>query len=310
MTSTNNDDAGVARTAVIGPGAIGSTIAAALVDAGHRPVIGARTPFERLAVRHGEGVVEAKVTCFGSPSEVGDNGPVDVAFLAVKAHQTEAAAGWLDAFVGPTTTLVILQNGVEHIERLEPFVADGVDLVPAVVALPATRGGPGQVAVTGRSRITIPAGPSGDRVAGLFAESFLNVKLSDDWTTDAWIKLMMNAASGGLCTLARTDNRVFADEQATHLAIDVMNEVAEVGRAYGARLATDLPDRIMTGLAAQASGHMSSIVVDRINGVPTEWDARNGVVCRLAARHGIDVPLNQMLTTLIRIGEPSTPPPT
>lgn len=292
-------------TAVIGPGAIGSTVAAALIDGGHEPLIASRTPFQRLAVRHAEGVVEAKVACVGSPDEVAARGPVDVAFLAVKAHQTDSASGWLDALVGPATALVILQNGVEHIERLERLVTPEADLVPAVVALPATRGGPGQVAVTGRSRITIPAGQPGERVAALFAESFVNVKLSDDWTTDAWIKLMMNAASGGLCTLSRTDNRVFADEQARDLAISVMNEVAEVGRVHGARLASDLPERIMDGLAAQAKAHKSSIVVDRINGVPTEWEARNGVVGRLAARHGINVPLNEMLTTLIRMGEPA-----
>jgi ketopantoate reductase len=45
-------------------------------------------------------------------------------------------------------------------------------------------------------------------------------------------------------------------------------------------------------------------VVDRIEGRATEWDARNAVVERIAKRHGIEVPLNRLMTTLIRLGEP------
>ncbi|MFM9864471.1 MAG: ketopantoate reductase C-terminal domain-containing protein [Micropepsaceae bacterium] len=39
---------------------------------------------------------------------------------------------------------------------------------------------------------------------------------------------------------------------------------------------------------------MGSIVVDRLNGRATEWVARNEVVLRLAAKHGIAVPLNEV----------------
>ena len=50
---------------------------------------------------------------------------------------------------------------------------------------------------------------------------------------------------------------------------------------------------------------MASIVVDRLAGQPTEWDARNASVLRFADAHGIDVPINRLLTTLIRLGEPT-----
>ncbi|MGI9596792.1 MAG: ketopantoate reductase C-terminal domain-containing protein, partial [Acidimicrobiales bacterium] len=61
---------------------------------------------------------------------------------------------------------------------------------------------------------------------------------------------------------------------------------------------------ILDRVASAAGGHLSSIAADRLAGRPTEWDARNGVVGRIATRHGIDVPLNEWLTALIRLGEP------
>lgn len=297
-----------ARTPItlIGPGAIGCAVAGGLIAAGHEPVIAGRTTFDRLRLTTPDDTIDEVVTCI---TDVGNASPSNDVVLAVKAHQTEGAADWLRATVDDDTTLFICQNGVEHVERLQAIVGDGPTLVPVVVALPAIRTEPGVCEVSGRSRLTVPAGPGGDRLAELLAGSFVEVTVTEDWATSAWIKLMLNAASGGICTLARTDNTLFVeDDDAATLAIDVMGEVAAVGRAEGANLAEDLPGRILTGLAKAASGHMSSIVVDRIGGVPTEWDARNAVVGRLGRRHGIPTPLNDMLTTLIRAGEPGGAP--
>ena len=118
---------------------------------------------------------------------------------------------------------------------------------------------------------------------------------------------MVNAATGAVAVLTRSDNRVFTDPEAADLAVGIMREVAAVGRAEGVELAEDLPDRVLEGLRRRALTHMSSIVVDRLRGDPTEWAERNLVVVQLAVRHGIDVPLNQLTTTLLRLGEPGAP---
>ncbi len=287
--------------ALVGPGAIGGAVAGALLAGGHHPILCARTGgFERLRVEHGGGVIDEPVQVVTSPEGLDH---VDVVFLAVKAHQSEAARGWLDALVGPATTVVILQNGVEHRERIEPM-APGADLVPAVINLPAKRPAPDHVIVGGRSLLTFAAGPGAEAAAALFDGTFMKVKVVDDWATPSWIKLMLNAASGGVSTLTRTDNRMLGDPVAERLVLEVMEEVAAVGRAEGAELPEDLPPRIIEGLRAAASGHVASIVADRLAGVPTEWDARNAVVGRIGRRHGIATPLNDLLTTLIQLGEP------
>jgi 2-dehydropantoate 2-reductase len=84
-----------------------------------------------------------------------------------------------------------------------------------------------------------------------------------------------------------------------------MTEAAEVGRSEGAHLPDDIADVVLGGIRAMAADHHSSIVVDRLAGRPTEWEVRNDVVVRKAAEHGIAVPLNQAMTTLLRLGEPS-----
>lgn len=322
---------------LIGPGAIGCAVAAALVESGRSVTVAARTGFDRLQVNHPAGQVDVPahpagqvdvpvhpgpahpaasdpaasdpgpghpvtVRCVTDPTAAG---PADVVFLAVKAHQTTAAAPWLDAAVSDRTTVVVLQNGVEHVARVEPLVPAGATVVPAVVFLPAMRSEPGRVTVSSEGGLTLPAGPPAERVHGLFDSSFLSIRLAEDWLTAAWVKLMMNAASGAIGVLTGRPNGVMgADDDVRALSLALMREVAAVARAEGADIDDDRVESILDRIVAGAGTHVSSIVADRLAGHPTEWDARNAVIGRLAERHGIDVPLNRAFTTVIRLGEP------
>jgi 2-dehydropantoate 2-reductase len=289
------------RVVVIGPGAIGGAVAGAVVESGHPITIAARRPFDELEVIHPEGRVSVPVECAASPEELD---PADLILLGVKAHQTESAAGWLAAAVGSDSTLVVLQNGVEHVERLRPFVPSGASIVPAVVAMPARSVAPGKIRVAAPGSLTVPNEPAARRFADSIDSQFLRVQTTDDWTTAAWGKLLLNAAAGGIGTLSRRDNRVFGtDTDARRLVLSLMLEIVAVARAEGAKIPDAKVEDLLESLIRRAGSHLSSIVVDRIEGRATEWDARNAVVGRIAAKHGIEVPLNRAVTTLIRLGE-------
>ncbi len=140
---------------VLGPGAIGGAVAGALVQAGHSPVLAARSPLSHLAVTTPDAPIESAVRSFTDPAQVG---PADLLFVAVKAHHSPTVRDWLDALVDASTVVVILQNGVEHLDRFTPLVHPDASLVPAVVALPAQRRAPGRVEVGGvRSSRSRPA---------------------------------------------------------------------------------------------------------------------------------------------------------
>ncbi|MCC7937749.1 ketopantoate reductase C-terminal domain-containing protein, partial [Klebsiella pneumoniae] len=42
-----------------------------------------------------------------------------------------------------------------------------------------------------------------------------------------------------------------------------------------------------------------SILIDRLNGRPLEWDIRNGVVQRRGRQHGIPTPLSDIIVPLL-----------
>jgi 2-dehydropantoate 2-reductase len=286
--------------AVIGPGAIGCAFAGAVVQAGHTVSIAARTPFADLDVTYPGGNVRAAVR----PLSLAEARPFPVVMLATKAHQTAEAAPWLKALCAQGTVLAVLQNGVEHIARVQPLVARGVEIVPAMVACPSDRSAPGVAHVTGPARLDVPPGEASERFRGVFDGSFAEVRIVEDWLTSAWGKLVLNAVGGGIGVLTRRGNEVLKDEGIARLYRALAAEVAAVARAEGAKLPDDIGERLYAMMSRGPHLHMGSIVVDRLAGRPTEWVARNEVVLRLAAKHGIAVPLNEVVCNLIRAGEP------
>lgn len=287
---------------VIGPGAIGCVMAGALLATGrHEVVIGARTGFDELVVERPGHVDRHRPTVLLDPESTG---PLDLVVLSTKAHQTAGAQVWLDAWCGPNTVVAVLQNGVEHVERVGPLVGAAA-LAPVIVFCPAERQAAGHARLSGRGVLTVVDDEPGAAVVAAFDGSFIEVRPSADWLSDAWVKLLSNCAGGAVTTLARSSNRALEDSAAADLCRRIMMEAAAVGRAEGAVLPDDVADRVLEGIRALAGDHHSSIVVDRLAGRPTEWQVRNEVVVRKAAEHGMPVPLNEAVTTLLRLGEPA-----
>ncbi|HCM4046334.1 TPA: oxidoreductase, partial [Klebsiella quasipneumoniae subsp. quasipneumoniae] len=106
------------EVALIGPGAIGTTIAAALFAVGRAPVVCGRTAHSSLVLRTDEGEIVVPGPVLTDPTAIA--APFDLVFVAVKATQTEAIAPWLTALCSPDTVVCVLQNGVEQRQQFAP----------------------------------------------------------------------------------------------------------------------------------------------------------------------------------------------
>jgi 2-dehydropantoate 2-reductase len=284
------------RVAVIGPGAVGAVFAAAAQQAGPgQVVICGRRPLGALVVcPDGQRPIAIDAPVITDPGQL--SGPADWVFLAVKAHQTEGAGGWLRALAGPETVVVVLQNGVEHHQRVGPL-AGPATVLPAVVWCPAETVAAGRVRLRGEPRLIVPMGEPGRRLARML-DGAAQVDLVPDFTTEAWRKLCVNAVAG-LMALAGRRADVFRQAEMAALARALAAECSAVARAEGARLGDGAVDEVVAHFAAMPADRSSSILADREAGRPLEWDARNGVVRRLGIRHGIPTPVSDVIVPLL-----------
>jgi 2-dehydropantoate 2-reductase len=287
----------VPRVAVIGPGAIGATFAAAVQQAGHADLtLCARRPLGPITVaRAGQPELVLTAPVITDPQQV--PGRADWVFLAVKAHQVAGTERWLKALTGPGSVVVVLQNGVEQRHLVGPLAQPGTEILPAAVWCPAELAGPDRVVVRGQPRLSVPAGRPGHALAALLAGA-AQVDVLEDFTTEAWRKLCVNAVAG-LQVLAGRRAAMFGRSDIAALARDLAAECVAVARAEGARLDEADVDEVMAYFAALPPDQTTSILSDREAGRRLEWDARNAVVRRLGAKHGIATPVSDVIVPLL-----------
>lgn len=287
------------RIALVGPGAIGATVAAWLAQAkGVRLTLCARTPFETLVLQAPGGTIEARPPVLTDPADAPE---ADWVLVCTKAYDVESAAAWLERLVGPGTRVAILQNGVEHVERFARFVPPE-RLLPAVVNIPAERTGPGRILQRRDGAIVVPAGPDGEAFVRLFAHCPIEVSTTGDFLTAAWEKLTLNC-TGAVNALVLKPNGIVDDPAVAEIMRALMEECIAVGRAEGAALGDDLPERVLEGCRNGPPESVNSMHADRLAGRPMEIDARNGVIVRRGRAHGTETPLNALMVTLLEAAE-------
>jgi 2-dehydropantoate 2-reductase len=285
-------------TAVVGPGAIGSTVAACLHQAGHTPLICGRTARRNLDVRPDPTVWSGERVVVPGPvlTDPGDvTKPVELVLLAVKATQMKDASRWLTGLCDEATTVCVLQNGVEQVDLVQPHCPAST-VVPAIVWCPAETQADGWVWLRGRPALTLPAG-SGSLAATL-GDGGCDVTITDDFRTAAWHKLLANAVSGLMALTGRRAG-MFRRDDVGKLSRAYLEECLAVARAEGATLDDEVVDQILGRLRDAPPDMTTSMLGDREAGRSLEWDIRNGVILRKAREHGLSAPISEVVVPLL-----------
>ena len=286
------------KVALIGPGAIGTTIAAALFERGRAPMVCGRTAHSALVLRTDEGEIVVPGPVHTDPMAI--SAPFDLVFVAVKTTQTEAIAPWLTALCSPDTVVCVLQNGVEQRQQFAPLTG-GATVLPSVVWFPAQREPDASVWLRAKPRLTLPDVPQAQRVVEALRGTRCAVELSADFATVAWRKLLQNAVAG-LMVLANRRAGMFRREDISELALAYLREGLAVARAEGAKLDDAVAQEILANFQRAPVDLGTSILADRQADRPMEWDIRNGVIQRYGRKHGIAVPISDVVVPLLAAG--------
>lgn len=282
---------------IIGPGAIGGLVAAWLFQNHANTVtVAARTPLAGIKLETAERTLMANPRVL---TDKRDALPADWVLVATKAYDSRAAAEWFPAIVKKQTCVAVLQNGVNHVERFSEWLP-GERILPVIVDCPTERLAPGVVHQRGPASLTMPAGSLASSFADLFEQTEISCRPVDDFTTAAWWKLCLNAA-GVVNALTLQPAGIAQNKTAASLMRHIIDEAAAVGRAVGARLATDIADEVIEICRSHPPDSINSLHADRAAGRPMETDLRNGVVVDLGKRLGIPTPYNEMAVSLLKI---------
>jgi len=297
------------KVAVIGLGSIGGIAAACLAEAGRHDVVGcARKPLGSLTLERPGRTVTLPLRVLTDPAEAS---PADWVLVVTKTQDTAAAAPWLARLCRPATRVAVLQNGIDHVERVAPL-ANGAAVVPVIVYYNGERLGADRVRmrIAGEHDLAVADDAGGRAFAALMQGTPLRVLTEPDFVTLKWRKLLLNAVANPITALTMQRQAVLRRPDIYALCLDVLAETVAVARADGATLPDDEPTLTMERLLQFSPELGTSMYFDRLAGRSFEVEALTGAVVAAGERHGIATPLNRVFLALLRaINAASATPP-
>jgi len=299
------------RIAIVGVGAVGGYFGGRLAQAGADVRFLARGETleamrsRGLRVRSIEGDFEvASPSAFATPEEMG---PADLVVLAVKATQVRSIAPSLAPLVGPKTTILPLQNGLDTPTVLREFYPPE-KIIGGLSKIFAARVEPATIEHMGLSP-SIELGEwdnrSSDRVRAILdtfgaAEGMTTIN-PPQIDVAIWEKVLYVEPLGLVGAAVREPIGVVRTiPESRDLLHAAMREVVELGIARGVPLDADLADRAAERIDQLNPAQTASMHRDLVEGRPSELEAQSAPIVLYAKEAGVSVPVHAALYAALR----------
>jgi 2-dehydropantoate 2-reductase len=304
------------KFAVLGAGAIGAYVGAALARGGSDVTLIARGPHLEAMRQHGVRVMSPRGDFEAHPAATDDLDALsqaDVAFVALKAYSLPALAERIGAALGPETVVLPAQNGIpwwyfqSHpgpladatIESVDPggVISRSIDperVVGCVVYCSTEITAPGVIRHTEGTRFTIGEPDESlsercRRISAAFVAGGLKCPVEERLRDQIWLKLIGNVAFNSVTALTRaTLGELGTLDEMKELLRSMLEESAAVATKLGVELPVSIERRLEAGIAV--GDHKTSTLQDLEAGKPLELDCMGGAVIELADRLDVPVP--------------------
>jgi 2-dehydropantoate 2-reductase len=301
------------RFAILGSGAVGGYYGAKLARAGHDVTFIARG--EHLAAIRERGL-EIRSPMVGDftiharaeedPSKVG---PVDLVIVAVKAYDNATALPLVAPMVGPGSSVLTLQNGVDSVTELATIVGEEA-VIGGTTYIATALTSPGVIEQTGTHRRVVFGEVFGQlprltaRVRALheaLSGADIQSEAVEDGRVPIWEKFIFLVALAGFTGASRLPiGPLWADPQIRAQFLEACREVERVARAEGVEIAREVLDRIGTYVSGIPGSMRSSLLIDLSLGKRIEVEALHGSVVRRAIRAGVPAPIISTLYAVLK----------
>ena len=296
------------KITVMGAGGIGGCYGGLLAQAGNDVTLIARGAHlaaikeKGLQLIQPEGDFTVAVAATDDPSQVG---PVELVIFSVKAHQNSKAIPLIEPLIGEDTTILTIQNGVESAEELgQDYGAERV--LPGSAYLLSNITSPGvikQLSLVPRVAFGESNGDRSQRAVAIrdtFCEANIEAELSDNISKALWSKLLYNSPANAMASAARLSPRDLIEyPHGAAMFRSAIQEVANVGTAYGIPFGQDDVQGAMDLITARPMGARGSMQADLEAGRPLELEAIVGSVRRIGRKVNVPTPVFDMLYTLL-----------
>jgi 2-dehydropantoate 2-reductase len=315
------------RFAVLGAGAIGAYVGAALARGGADVTLIARGAHLEAMQRHGVRVLSPRGDFAAHPPATDDIAAIaeaDVVFLGLKACSLPEVAPLLGTVLRPGAAVIAGQNGIpwwyfqSEGGRFDGRTLESVDpggTIAAAIPAGAVVGcvlycsteivEPGVIRHIEGTRFALgePDRSVSERcqaIARAFVAGGLKAPVDPNLRSQIWLKLIGNAAFNPVSALTgATLGELGRHTETRALLRSMLEESADVAAHLGVELPVSIERRLEAGIAVGA--HKTSMLQDLEAGKPLELDCMTGAVIELADLLDVPVPHIRSIHTCVKM---------
>lgn len=303
------------KFAVIGAGAVGGFYGALLSKAGQDVSFVARGAHRDAMLANGlriasspEAVGDITVRCpvESDPARIG---VVDVVILAIKTYSNAETFPTLAPLVGPHTSILTLQNGVDSAEELAAVFGQTA-VIGGATYIAAGIEAPGVIRHNGTHRRIVfgeyfnPGPAPTARVKALetiFAGADIQTEAVADIKLRLWEKFIYLAPMAAFTGASRLPiGPVWGDDFIRDMFLKAVDEVERVALASGIAVPPGVRHRIVEYTDNVPKTMRSSLLIDLSQGKRIEVEALQGSVVRRGRAAGVPTPIMAALYAVLK----------
>ncbi len=294
---------------IVGAGAIGLLLTGIISHNGGEVVLfSRRSEVAKYISKNGIKIISEKneyVSRAECVSSIEPDAKYDLAIVTVKSYDTANIAKLLSEKLSRQTYVLTLQNGLNNAETLANFLGHE-RVFPGITMQSSTLLGTNEVlhVFNGLTIIGNYAGPPTEdvrKIAHSLSMYGVPCNISENIWRNIWFKLMVNSVINPLTAILRVKNGLLLEIPFIDTLIkNILEEAISIARLHGHEFELDdCFDKIIR-IIRETGNNKSSMLQDIEGGRKTEIDYLNGKIVQLAAKHGLEMPINRALTILVK----------
>ena len=233
-------------------------------------------------------------------------GPVDLIIIGVKAWQVPEASRAMRPLVGPNTTVLPLQNGVDAVPQLMSEFG-GKHVIGGLCKIVSFLVGPGHIRHAGFEPSIVIGELDNQRtdriveIEKIFNYAGVGTTIASDIYVALWMKFLFIASFSGVGAIANAPAGILrTDPHLRAQMLQAMREIYELAHAREIKLPPNAIETVMTGVDSLPEDATSSMQRDIGTGKPSELESQTGAVVRMAHESDVEVPTHEFIYAALK----------
>jgi 2-dehydropantoate 2-reductase len=299
------------RMVIIGAGGVGGYFGARLAAVGEDVSFIARG--EHLAAMQARGLQvlsslgDLRLHPVRATDDAASVGTADLVMIATKLWSTDESIATARSVMGPDSTVVSFQNGVQAEDKLiaafgRERVLGGVANIAALIEAPGVIRHNGSMALLQFGELGGGCSARVDALEAACRRAGIDCRVPDDILRAIWEKFVFLASMSAMTSLTRLPVGPLREDPDTRALMRQMcEEVVAVGRARNIAFGAEAADTILARLDALPPGMVASMQGDLLRGNRLELPWLSGDVVRMGQEAGVATPAHAFAVAVLKL---------